>query len=201
MLGGSSSAPRNNIPKPSPMLAKKLCGWVKTRSRVAYRYCSSWTTPSQLKDLHRVDALPVNWLHISAGSEDKPNRNNIICRGSIYKVLKWYELLANYPSIKKLIHEMGFEEFLSIKEGNSDNQLVHALVERWWPSTHTLYFPYEELGFTLLDFVMLTALPCRIGINLPYDNKYSNVGEAEKMFPGITSDDMKFGNITSAGWL
>ncbi|KAF6173768.1 hypothetical protein GIB67_007444 [Kingdonia uniflora] len=91
---------------------------------------------------------------------------------------------------------MGFEEFLSINVGNRNNQLVHALVEWWWPSTHTFYFPCGELGFTPLDFVMLTGLPCIIGLSLPYDDMYSNVEEASKLFLGITSNDIKYGNIT-----
>ncbi|KAF6152428.1 hypothetical protein GIB67_038051 [Kingdonia uniflora] len=91
---------------------------------------------------------------------------------------------------------MGFKKLLSIKVGNSDNRLIHALVEWWWPYTHTFHFPCRELGFTPLDFVMLMGLFCGMDLELPYDDKYSRLDEAEKMFPRITSNDIRHGNIT-----
>ncbi|KAF6169181.1 hypothetical protein GIB67_013611 [Kingdonia uniflora] len=87
---------------------------------------------------------------------------------------------------------MGFVEFCSINAGNSDNRLIHALVERWWLSTHTFHFPYGELGFTPLNFVMLTGISFGRGRELPYDERYCKFVEAEKMFPGITSSDMSY---------
>ncbi|KAF6169941.1 hypothetical protein GIB67_034333 [Kingdonia uniflora] len=91
---------------------------------------------------------------------------------------------------------MGFAEFCSINAGNSDNRLIHALVERWWPSTHTFHFPCGELGFTPLDFVMLTGISFGRGRELPYDERYFKLEEAKKIFPGITSSDMRYGNVT-----
>ncbi|KAF6169123.1 hypothetical protein GIB67_038620 [Kingdonia uniflora] len=88
---------------------------------------------------------------------------------------------------------MGFANFCSINAGNSDNRLIHALVERWWPSTHTFHFPCGELGFTLLDLIMLTGISFGRGRELPYDKRYSKLEKAEKMFPGITSSDMRYG--------
>ncbi|KAF6146575.1 hypothetical protein GIB67_008861 [Kingdonia uniflora] len=71
---------------------------------------------------------------------------------------------------------MGFVDFCSINAGNSDNRLIHVLVERWW------------LGFTPLDFVMLTCISFGRGHELPYDERYSKLKEATNMFPRITSN-------------
>ncbi|KAF6167604.1 hypothetical protein GIB67_031187 [Kingdonia uniflora] len=79
---------------------------------------------------------------------------------------------------------------------DKDNRLIHALVERWWPSTHSFHFPCGELGFTPLDFVMLAGISFGRGRELPYDERYSKLEEAEKMFPGITSSNMRYGNVT-----
>ncbi|KAF6159489.1 hypothetical protein GIB67_032260 [Kingdonia uniflora] len=97
--------------------------------------------------------------------------------------------------LKKLVDVMGFADFCPINAGNSDNRLIHALVEWWWPSTHTFHFPYGELGFAPLDFVMLTGISFGRGRELPYGERYSKFEEAEKMFPGITNSDMRYGNI------
>ncbi|KAF6167657.1 hypothetical protein GIB67_031240 [Kingdonia uniflora] len=91
---------------------------------------------------------------------------------------------------------MGFADFCSINTGNSDNRLIHAFVERWWPSTHIFHFPCGELGFTPLDFVMLMGISFGRGRKLPYDERYSKLEEAEKMFPRITSSNMRYGNVT-----
>ncbi|KAF6139910.1 hypothetical protein GIB67_009757 [Kingdonia uniflora] len=146
-------------------------------------------TPSY-DELDRVDIHPDGWVHISTGSEEIP------CRGSLDKVLKWYRWIVVYPTLKKLVDDMGFAEFCSINAGNSDNRFIHVLVERWWPSTHTFHFPCGELVFTPSDFVMLTGISFRRGRELPYDERYSKLEEAEEMFPGITSSDMRYGNIT-----
>ncbi|KAF6164552.1 hypothetical protein GIB67_025378 [Kingdonia uniflora] len=93
---------------------------------------------------------------------------------------------------------MGFEEFFTIKTGNSDSRLIHALVELWWPSTHTFYFPYGELGVMPLDFVMLMGISFGWGFELPYDDKYSKFDEAQTLFPKITQDDIRYSNIALA---
>ncbi|KAF6159636.1 hypothetical protein GIB67_034598 [Kingdonia uniflora] len=142
-------------------------------------------TPSY-DELNRVDILPDGWVHISLGSEEIP------CRGSLDKVLKWYRWIVVYPTLKKLVDDMGFAEFCSINAGNSDNRLIHALMERWWPSTHTFHFPCGELGFTPLYFVMLTGISFGRGRELPYNERYFKLEEAEKMFPGITSADIRY---------
>ncbi|KAF6134521.1 hypothetical protein GIB67_028542 [Kingdonia uniflora] len=147
-------------------------------------------TPSY-DELNQVNILPDGWVHISTGSEEIANRDELQCRGSLDKVLKWYRWISVYPTLKKLVDSMGFADFCSINAGNSDNRLIHALVERWWPSIHTFYFPCGELGFTPLDFVMLTGIYFGRGRELSYDERYSKLEEAEKRFPGIISSDMR----------
>ncbi|KAF6142732.1 hypothetical protein GIB67_018443, partial [Kingdonia uniflora] len=126
------------------------------------------------------------------------NRDQIQCWGSLDKVLKWYQWIAKYPTLKRLVDDMGFEEFLPIKAETSDNCLIHVLVKWWWPFTHRFHFPCGELGFTPLDFVMLMGLFLGMGLELPYDDKYSRFDEAEKMFSGITTNDIRYGKITLA---
>ncbi|KAF6150748.1 hypothetical protein GIB67_020831 [Kingdonia uniflora] len=46
------------------------------------------------------------------------------------------------------------------------------------------------------DFLVKNVM--MMSIELPYDDKYSSFDEVEKMFPGITSNDMRYGNITIA---
>ncbi|KAF6171580.1 hypothetical protein GIB67_018104 [Kingdonia uniflora] len=130
--------------------------------------------------------------------EDLMNQDEIQCRGSLDKVLKWYQWIAKYPTLKRLVDDMGFEEFLSIKTKNFDNRLIHALVERWWLSTHTFHFLCRKLGFTLLDFVMPTGLFFMMGLELPYDDKYSMFEEAQTIFSEITTNDIRYSNITLA---
>ncbi|KAF6146299.1 hypothetical protein GIB67_008183 [Kingdonia uniflora] len=143
-----------------------------------------------LKDLH--------WVYISIELEELSNRDEIQYRGSLDKVLKRYQWIARYSTLKRLVDNMGFKVFLSIKARNSTNRLIHALVERWWPSTHTFHFPCGELDFTPLDFVMLTGLFFGMGLEVPYDDKYSMLEEAQTMFPIITTNDIRYGNITLA---
>ncbi|KAF6155419.1 hypothetical protein GIB67_019945 [Kingdonia uniflora] len=138
----------------------------------------------------RAPATARGWIWINF-----ENREELQCRRSLDKVLKWYRWIILHPTLKKLVDGMGFEDFCLINAGNSDNRLIHALVERWWPFTHTFHFPCGELGFTPLDFIMLTGISFGRGRELPYDERYSKLKEVEKMFPGITSSDIRYDRI------
>ncbi|KAF6170771.1 hypothetical protein GIB67_015723 [Kingdonia uniflora] len=144
-----------------------------------------------LEELQLVDILPDNWVHISIRSEELLNRDEIICRGSLDKVLKWYQWISRYPTLKALVDNMGFEEFLTIKARNSDNRLIHAPVERW-PSTHTFNFPCGEFGVMPLNFVMLTGISFGRGFKLPYDDKYSQFDEVQTLLFGITQAHIRY---------
>ncbi|KAF6164185.1 hypothetical protein GIB67_010155 [Kingdonia uniflora] len=194
MSGSSSSRPRKNASKTirnSNVEVKRRGNADITNNWPLQLTSDNDPTPTYDK-LNRVDILPDGWAHIYVGSEEIANRDELQCRGSLDKVLKWYRWITVYPTLKKLVDSMGFADFCSINTGNSDNRLIHALVERWWPSTHTFHFPCGDLGFTPLDFVMLTGISFGRGRKLPYDERYSKLEEAKKMFPGITSSDMRY---------
>ncbi|KAF6173084.1 hypothetical protein GIB67_036060, partial [Kingdonia uniflora] len=121
------------------------------------------------------------------------NRDELQRKGSLDKVLKWYRWIAVYPTLKKLVDDIGFEEFCSINAGNSNNRLIHVLMERGRE------LPYDERYSKLEEaekmFPGITSSDIR-GRELPYDERYSKLEEAEKMFPGITSSDIRYDNIT-----
>ncbi|KAF6161845.1 hypothetical protein GIB67_001143 [Kingdonia uniflora] len=197
MSGSSSSRPRKNASKTTcnSNAEVKRRGNVDITNNWPLQLTSDNDPTPSYDELNRVDILPDGWVYISVGSEEIANRDELQCRGSLDKVLKWYRWIVVYPTLKKLVDGMGFADFCSINAGNSDNRLIHALVERWWPSTHTFHFPCGELGFTPLDFVMLTGISFGRGRELPYDEGYSKLEEATNMFPGITSFDMSATSI------
>ncbi|KAF6148820.1 hypothetical protein GIB67_014191 [Kingdonia uniflora] len=160
--------------------------------RIGVEEGEGWNPPCYLIiHLAVADALrastAIGWMDLPKSR----NRDELQCRRSLDKVLKWYRWIAVYPTLKKMVDGMGFAEFCSINARNLDNRLIHALVERWWPSTHTFHFPCGELGFTPLDFIMLMGISFGRGRELPFDERYSKLEEAEKMFPGITSSNMR----------
>ncbi|KAF6165942.1 hypothetical protein GIB67_012839 [Kingdonia uniflora] len=151
--------------------------------------------------LHRVDAkMDVASRGITLGTKMDRGRYSV-CSDTMAVVSSDtvvveqcappFCLIVLYLTLKKLVDDIGFEEFSLIKAGNSDNRLIHALLERWWPSSHTFHFPYLDLDFIPLDFVMLMCLKFGLGCEVPYDRRYSKLEEAEKMFPGITSTDIR----------
>ncbi|KAF6137688.1 hypothetical protein GIB67_023622 [Kingdonia uniflora] len=127
----------------------------------------------------------------SIGSKELPNQDEIQYRGSLDEVLKCFQWIVRYPTLKRLVDNMDFDKLLSIKAENSDNLLIHDLVEWWRPSTHTFHFPCVELGVMPLDFVMLTSLRFGVGLKHPYDDKYLMFEEAQAMFPRITTNDIR----------
>ncbi|KAF6166944.1 hypothetical protein GIB67_037457 [Kingdonia uniflora] len=132
----------------------------------------SWKVNLSHKNCDETVYIGGGWRRFSAANNcrEGDNRDELQCRGSLDKVLKWYQWIAVYLTLKKLFDNIGFEEFCSMKAGNSDNRLIRALVKRWWPSTHTFHFPYGELGFTPLDFAILTSISFGRGRELLFVN-------------------------------
>ncbi|KAK9998277.1 hypothetical protein SO802_017880 [Lithocarpus litseifolius] len=58
-----------------------------------------------------------------------------------------------------IIKALGLEGLLWILGIEIDHDLIMALVERWWPETHTFHMPHGEVTITLQDVEVLLGLP------------------------------------------
>ncbi|KAF6162885.1 hypothetical protein GIB67_021034, partial [Kingdonia uniflora] len=84
------------------------------------------------------------------------------------------------------------------KIGNGDNQVVLAMVERWWPSTHTFHLPCGKLGITPKDFTVLTGIGIGIGEPIIFEDFYTEYGKALTIFPAMEFKDYEKGCVTFA---
>ena len=58
-----------------------------------------------------------------------------------------------------IIKGLGLEGLLRTPSREIDHGLIMALVEQWWPKTHTFHMPHGEVTITLQDVEVLLGLP------------------------------------------
>ncbi|KAF6176704.1 hypothetical protein GIB67_005053 [Kingdonia uniflora] len=71
------------------------------------------------------------------------------------------------------------------KIGNVDNQVILAMIEHWWPTTHTFYLPCGELGITPRDFTVLIGIGIGIEEPMEFDESSTDYGNAIRVFPDM----------------
>ena len=59
----------------------------------------------------------------------------------------------------EIIKLVGLEGFFRTPSRKIDHGLISALVERWWPKTHTFHLPHGEMSITLQDVEVILGLP------------------------------------------
>ncbi|KAF6153975.1 hypothetical protein GIB67_041241 [Kingdonia uniflora] len=86
------------------------------------------------------------------------------------------------------------------KIGNGNNQVILAMIERWWPTTHKFYLPCGELRITPRDFTVLTeigwieAQHYIVGHHVDYDAYWRHVSHG-----ALVSDITRCLNIDITG--
>jgi hypothetical protein len=131
--------------------------------------------------------------HVHQHIIEHPSGGLCIFRGNWNGPIKAYKQRCSLvPRVKQFIDEAGWQRFFLIDTEKSSMRFVEALVERWWDTTHTFHLPCGELGFTPLDWAMLTGISIGVGTPLPYsDDEYNFDIVKARFFPEITSSDWK----------
>lgn len=81
----------------------------------------------------------------------------------------WYDELTD--DIRDRIQDTSFEDFvlsLPNAQGRTDYQPLHALMERWFETTHTFHLPFGELTLDPVSFAAVTGIACA-GDAVPFD--------------------------------
>ena len=62
------------------------------------------------------------------------------------------------PWISAYIIDVGLEGLLRVPNIDLDHALITALVERWWPETHSFHLPHGEMTITLQDMEVIIGV-------------------------------------------
>ena len=81
----------------------------------------------------------------------------LTCRSRSEEFSKLKPMVDNW--VVDIIKGLGLEGLLKTPGREIDHGLIMALVERWWPETHTFHMPHGEVTITLQDVKVLLGLP------------------------------------------
>ncbi|KAF6135216.1 hypothetical protein GIB67_035287 [Kingdonia uniflora] len=133
-----------------------------------------------------ITQLPDRVSHIYYTGKELTNQDSMRVHGTFTTVFKVWKDIATILPVRDAVVNI-FGQFMDIRLGNSDNQLIQALTERWWPTTHTFMFPCAEIGVTPLDFTMLTSLSIgRYSTQMPLDTAVTTGGAITGFFQLLT---------------
>ncbi|KAF6156659.1 hypothetical protein GIB67_017795 [Kingdonia uniflora] len=90
-------------------------------------------------------------------------------RSVLVKLREVYLILLEVPHLKQILKVTNLMSVFDYKIGNGDNQVILAMIERWWPTTHAFHLPCGELGITPRDFAVLTGIDIGTGEPMEFD--------------------------------
>ncbi|KAF6141326.1 hypothetical protein GIB67_008503, partial [Kingdonia uniflora] len=96
--------------------------------------------------------------HLSTSVATTSARVGFKCRSVLVKLREIYVILIEVSHLKQRLKATNLMSVFNCKIGNVDNQVILAMIEHWWPTTHTFHLPCGELGITPRDFTMLTGI-------------------------------------------
>ncbi|KAF6151801.1 hypothetical protein GIB67_010375 [Kingdonia uniflora] len=136
--------------------------------------------------------------HLSTSVATTSARVGFKCRSILAKLREIYLRLIKVPHLKHKLKATNLMSVFDCKIGNGDNQVVLAMVERWWPNTHTFHLHCEELGITPRDFTVLTRIDIGIGEPIIFEDFYTKYCKALNIFPAMEFKDYEKGYVSFA---
>ncbi|KAF6160379.1 hypothetical protein GIB67_019148 [Kingdonia uniflora] len=136
--------------------------------------------------------------HLSTSVATTSTRVGFKCRSILAKLREIYLRLIKVPHLKQKLKATNLMSVFDCKIGNGDNEVVLAMVERWWPNTHTFHLPCGELGITPRDFTVLTGIGIGIGEPITFEDFYTEYGKALTIFSVMEFKDYEKGCVSFA---
>ncbi|KAF6163161.1 hypothetical protein GIB67_025025, partial [Kingdonia uniflora] len=130
------------------------------------------------------------------------------CRSVLVKLRKMYLILIEVPHLKQKSKATNLMSLFDYKIGNSDNQVIVSMVERWWATTHTFHILCRELGITPTDFTVHTRTGIGIGEPMWYlgdrcwaqlEHRAVPYDPPEKLHCFLSPDVVR--SLRAAGWI
>ncbi|KAF6141614.1 hypothetical protein GIB67_001166 [Kingdonia uniflora] len=122
----------------------------------------------EARDLRQL-TQPDGKGHLSTSVTTTSARVGFKCRSVLVKLREIYVILIEVPHLKQRLKTTNLMSIFDCKIGNVDNQVILAMIERWWPTTQTFYLPCGELGITPRDFTVLTGIDVLFGNSKSWD--------------------------------
>ncbi|KAF6159771.1 hypothetical protein GIB67_030029 [Kingdonia uniflora] len=151
-----------------------------------------------------ITQFPYNATHIYyTGKEltcltkcsNEHNRDSMRVHDTFITVIKVWKEISTIPPVRDVVVNI-FRQFMDIRLGNSDNRLIQALAERWWPTTQSFLFSCVEIGVTSFNFQILISLSIsRYSTQVPYDDAWNVLSNARQLLPNIDFSHIKSGNV------
>ncbi|XP_026387471.1 protein MAIN-LIKE 1-like isoform X2 [Papaver somniferum] len=138
--------------------------------------------------LGRFPAVEDDKPHASTEITVADNNNSQYThRGNLHSIITHYKVISRLsPKVKYIIERAGWDRPLNMELGETPHSMVEYIVERFWDTTNTFHFPFGEMAFTPLDWVMLTGVNIGDGLDVPYDSeKYQFEYVSDNIFPDI----------------
>ncbi|KAF6139060.1 hypothetical protein GIB67_010786, partial [Kingdonia uniflora] len=107
------------------------------------------------------------------------------CRSVLVKLREIYVILIEVPHLKQRLKAIDLMSVFDCKIENRDNQVILAMIERWWQTTNTFYLPCGELWITPRDFTVLTGIGIGTGKPMEFDELFTDYGNAIRVFPDM----------------
>ncbi|KAF6158016.1 hypothetical protein GIB67_008145 [Kingdonia uniflora] len=120
------------------------------------------------------------------------------CRLVSVNLREIYLILIEVPHLKQRLKATNLMSVFDYKIENEDNQVILAMIERWWPTTHTFLLPCGELGITPRDFTVPTGIGIGTGEPMEFDESSTDYGNAIRVFPDMMPTEYEKGCISFA---